>query len=201
MDAPNGAMQQPAAPQQEMPKKQQEGGMSIRERDNFSMAPPMRMQNLVGQLQSEIDSIMGAFGSPFFSPFSSDLGRPLQMMDRLAPMMAPGGGNMMAMDVTEDEKQFTIQAEVPGFTKEDIKVSLSPDQMLTVSGSMKEEDKGEEGGSRRRILRMSSFTRRLQLPTDADMDNIKANTNHGVLTICVPKTGKPAAQMRDIPVE
>lgn len=85
-----------------------------------------RMQNLVGQLQSEIDSIMGAFGSPFFSPFSSDLGRPLQMMDRLAPaLMAPGGGNMMAMDVTEDEKQFTIQAEVPGFTKEDIKVCVS----------------------------------------------------------------------------
>lgn len=81
------------------------------------------MTNLIGQLQNEIDSIMGAFESPFFSPFSSDLGRPLSMLDRRPQaMMMPGGGNMMAMDVTEDEKQFTIQAEVPGFTKDDIKV-------------------------------------------------------------------------------
>ncbi|MEN3027327.1 MAG: Hsp20/alpha crystallin family protein [Chlorobiota bacterium] len=91
------------------------------------------------------------------------------------------------VDITEDEQHIYIHAELPGVRKEDVKVSISEDRVLTIQGEKKEERK-EEG---RNFLRMErvfgSFCRSFALPENVKIDEVDAKFENGVLTITLPK--------------
>ncbi|EFJ49801.1 hypothetical protein VOLCADRAFT_59087 [Volvox carteri f. nagariensis] len=61
-------------------------------------------------------------------------------------------------------------------------------------------EKGKEGAVKAGTRRYASFVRSIQLPDDANMENITANTQHGVLTVRIPKAAKPAPKVREIPI-
>ncbi|GLI61979.1 hypothetical protein VaNZ11_004545 [Volvox africanus] len=207
-----------------------EGGSQLQARPpqgDFTMMPlgtmmPVpfrRMADHMLQMQREMDSLMGAFGMP-----SSMMTDPWDIFDRAAaPLVARRGvvslGRMVPLDVSEDDKCYMVTAEVPGFDKSEIKVSLSEDSVLTMTGAHEEGSLAgaevrkdgeaaskEEGGAgqpravRGGSRRFESFVRSIQLPDDADMGAITANTQHGVLAVRIPKTAKPAAKVREIPV-
>ncbi|HIQ39545.1 MAG TPA: Hsp20/alpha crystallin family protein, partial [Sulfurivirga caldicuralii] len=71
--------------------------------------------------------------------------------------------------------------------------------LLEISGERKLEKEVEEQGVRRFERVFGMFYRSFRLPESADLENIKAKTNHGVLTIFVPK--KAVAKPRKIAVE
>jgi len=94
-----------------------------------------------------------------------------------------------SMDVyTEDDKQLVAEVNAPGFTKDDIDVSVH-NGILELKGEKheKEEDKGK-GKKRSYMMREShaSFYRRLVLPDYADQDNVDADFKDGVLKVTVP---------------
>jgi HSP20 family protein len=91
------------------------------------------------------------------------------------------------VDITEDDKEYVIKAELPEINKDDIKVTVQND-MLLLSGERKFE-KEEQGKKYHRIERAyGSFMRSFDLPDNADPEKIHAEFRDGVLRVHVAKT-------------
>ena len=104
------------------------------------------------------------------------------------------------VDVTENEKEFRISAELPGMDDKDIDVSLQND-MLTIRGEKKEEkeDKGKDYYRMERSY--GSFSRTIPLPVEVETDKVDAKFKKGVLTITLPKTEKAVSETKKISVK
>lgn len=91
-----------------------------------------------------------------------------------------------SVDISENETGFTLRADVPGVDPEAIDISMEKG-VLTIKGERKSEST-QETESYRRVERQSGqFYRRFTLPDSADADKIEAKSEHGVLTITIPK--------------
>lgn len=102
------------------------------------------------------------------------------------------------VDITEDDKEFVIKAELPEVKKEDVKVSVE-DGRLEISGERKFE-KEEKGKKYHRIERAyGSFMRSFTLPEGAAGDKVSADFKDGVLTVHLPKS--PEAKPKSIDVK
>mgnify|MGYP000870062334 FL=1 len=53
-------------------------------------------------------------------------------------------GYLPKVDISEDSANFFIQAEVPGFGKEQVKVTINDENLLTIKGEMKQEEKSDD---------------------------------------------------------
>ena len=93
------------------------------------------------------------------------------------------------VDITEDEKEYIVKAEIPEMKKEDIKISVH-DDVLSISGERKYE-KEEKGKKYHRVERAyGSFMRNFTLPQDADGSKVNAEYKDGVLKVHLPKSEK-----------
>lgn len=91
-----------------------------------------------------------------------------------------------SVDIHEDEKAFTLLADIPGVEPKDIDISMEKG-VLTIKGARNTEEV-EESENYRRVERQSGqFYRRFTLPDSADADKIEARSEHGVLTVVIPK--------------
>lgn len=91
-----------------------------------------------------------------------------------------------AVDIKETSEAFTIDAELPGMTKDDVKVTVH-DGVLSIEGERKHE---EETGDKKhhRVERFyGSFMRRFTLPENVDENSVKANFKDGLLTLTLQK--------------
>jgi HSP20 family protein len=91
------------------------------------------------------------------------------------------------MNLFEDEKSYTFEYELAGIDKKDIKVEVSGDNILTVSGSKKELTKEEQKGLIRQERFHGTFTRSFSLPDDINKDEIKVSHENGILKVIVTK--------------
>ena len=101
------------------------------------------------------------------------------------------------VNVREDEKNFYVEAEVPGFSQEQIDVSLHQN-VLTIKGERAEESTQNEEGFIRRERTSGSFSRSFRLVSDIESTKIAAALKNGVLHLTLPKAA--AAQSRKIVV-
>jgi HSP20 family protein len=91
------------------------------------------------------------------------------------------------VDITEDDKEYLVKAEIPEMKKEDIKINVH-DDVLTVSGDRKYE-KEEKGKKFHRVERAyGSFMRSFALPENADGSKINAEYKDGILKVHLPKS-------------
>jgi HSP20 family protein len=104
------------------------------------------------------------------------------------------------VDVTENDKEIKISAELPELDEKDIDVSLQKD-MLTIKGEKKEEkeDKGKDFYRMERSY--GSFSRTIPLPAEVETDKVEAKFKKGVLSITLPKTAKAVADTKKIAVK
>ena len=96
------------------------------------------------------------------------------------------------VDITEDSKEYMVKAELPGLTKENVKVTVE-DGVLEITGERKEE-KEEKDKKHHRIERSyGSFRRSFTLPEDSSGEKVSAEFKDGVLQVHLPKdqTAKP----------
>ena len=91
------------------------------------------------------------------------------------------------VDIRENDASYLLEAELPGFDKEDISLDVK-DGILTISAQHKEEkeDKDEEGKYLCRERSTSSFTRSFDV-SGIDTEKITAAYDKGVLTLTLPK--------------
>jgi HSP20 family protein len=132
------------------------------------------------------------------------------MMDRLEQMLGrwpvEGRGRGMtpakwtpSVDITEDEKEYTVKAELPEVKKEEIKVQVR-DHTLSITGERKSE-KEEKGKKYHRIERTyGSFERSFLLPDDADAAKVTSEFKDGMLNVHLPKVPGTAPKSVDVKV-
>jgi HSP20 family protein len=126
-----------------------------------------------------------------------------EMEKRLSTVFGPapstGGGDKKEaiavaewsplVDITEDDKEYIVKAEIPEMKKEEIKINVH-DDVLTISGERKYE-KEEKGKKYHRVERAyGSFMRSFTLPEDADGTKVNAEYKDGVLKVRLPKSEK-----------
>lgn len=86
----------------------------------------------------------------------------------------------------EDENQFMIQAEVPGFKANEIKISVEPKRLIMEGNSEQStEEKSEKVVFSER--RTHQFCRSFRLPVEVETDKVTANLKDGMLEITLPK--------------
>lgn len=91
-----------------------------------------------------------------------------------------------SVDISENEKAFTLHADIPGVDPKDIEISMEKG-VLTIKGERHSENVAESENYRRVERQSGQFYRRFTLPDSADADNIAAKSEHGVLTVTIPK--------------
>ena len=100
------------------------------------------------------------------------------------PLPSPA---QIKVDVKENDKAYTVQAEVPGVSKDEIHVSLDGN-VVTLRAEVKQEDRQ---GSDEKVLRSERYygavSRSFQLPMDIDSSQAKAKYENGVLNLTLPK--------------
>ena len=98
----------------------------------------------------------------------------------------PASG-LMKTDVIEKDNSYQLEAELPGFNKEDINIDLK-NEVLTISASHNEnkDEKDDNGKYIRRERRSSSYQRSFRTP-GLKPEDIIAQYKNGVLTVSIPK--------------
>lgn len=121
------------------------------------------------------------------------------MMDHLSEdsVMPSGSGTQTGKevrppwDIYDDEHEIKMRFDMPGLSKEDVRV-LVEDDVLVIRGEHKkegeEDGKDEDNNESRWGRSYSSYKTRLQLPENCERDKIQAELKNGVLYITVPKT-------------
>jgi len=101
-------------------------------------------------------------------------------------------------DVKEDDDAFRLRFDMPGLSKDEVKVSVE-DGDLVIKGEHKAEGQNEDSWSSRSY---GSYNTRMTLPENAKVDEIKAELKNGVLHVVVPKSKEePKKNVIDINVE
>lgn len=102
------------------------------------------------------------------------------------------------LDVSEDDKTYTVKAEVPGVKKEDINVSIDGN-LVSLSAEVKSEKEEKEGKKViRRERSYGSVSRSFSLGSEVDLNKAEAKYEDGVLQLTLPK--KPGAEAKRITV-
>lgn len=103
------------------------------------------------------------------------------------------------VDITEDDKEYLIKAELPEIKKEDVKVTVE-NGVLVLSGERKLE-KEENNRKYHRIERSyGSFARSFGLPDDADDANVNAEFKEGILKVHIAKSEKSRPKQIEVKV-
>jgi HSP20 family protein len=105
-----------------------------------------------------------------------------------------------AANITENDKEYTIKADLPEVKKEDIDVNVA-NGVLTLSGERRYEKSSEDEREHRRETFHGTFQRSFALPDDVDVAAIKADTKDGVLVVRLPKQAVHKPESVKIKVE
>jgi HSP20 family protein len=118
--------------------------------------------------------------------------RPMRFEQQQEPVRAK-------IDVKEDDKTYTVHAEIPGVKKEDIQISIDGNQ-VAISAEIKRQKEDRQG---EKLLRAERYYgkvyRAFGLAQDVDQERAQAKYENGVLELTLPK--KAAASTRTLTVQ
>lgn len=116
----------------------------------------------------------------------------------LAPTTANDEANVRnpALDVTESERAYTVKLEMPGVTKEDVKVAIEGRQVSVTAQNTRSDEATDGARVVYRERSVTSYARRFKLASEIDQGEANAKLEHGVLTLVLPKRDvRTAAQL------
>ncbi|CAG8699376.1 14866_t:CDS:2 [Cetraspora pellucida] len=106
------------------------------------------------------------------------------------------GHRVPPLDVHENEKEFLISAELPGVTKEQIKLDVR-EGSLFISGETMKDEKYKEANTHIQERLYGAFSRTIPLPRNVKTEEISAKFENGILEMKIPKD-KPSGMRVDI---
>lgn len=141
-----------------------------------------------------------------YRPFDSVLSLPRELdrwMDETMGSLAWGRGENLRnwfplTDVSETSEHLTLRLEVPGLTRDQIKIGVE-NNVLTVRGEKQQETTAEDENFYRTERSYGTFERSFSLPAHVDADNVQASLDSGVLTIKLPR--REEARPREIEIK
>ena len=92
----------------------------------------------------------------------------------------------MPVELHENEKEYCVQAELPGVKKEDLDIDIDKNH-LTINAKKEEETKEDTKGYRKSEFKYGEFSRTVYFPQDINIDKTDAKLEHGILKIIAPK--------------
>ncbi|VVD62915.1 18 kDa heat shock protein [Pandoraea morbifera] len=120
-----------------------------------------------------------SFDEPFENFFRNAFWRPLAMESSKRMQIK--------LDVEEDDKQFTVRADMPGVSKENIKVALDGNQVSISAHISNATEKKDNGNFVHRERYEGDMYRSFSLSQAVDKDKAQANYRDGVLELVLPK--------------
>jgi HSP20 family protein len=141
--------------------------------------------------------------TPWRTDLTSDLSHIQREMNRMLDTFFRGGvaddgsfGSFWSppVDVREREDTYLVEVELPGLTKDDVKITME-NNILTILGEKKQEKEEKRGDYHRSERVYGSFQRSFTLPSSVKNDKIEAQYKNGILTVTLPKVeeAKPKA--------
>lgn len=103
------------------------------------------------------------------------------------------------IEVFERAGAFVVRAELPGLSKDDVKVELEENRLI-IKGERKSETEKREKEFYRSERSYGSFYRAISLPEGANLEQLQAQLNNGVLEITVP-IPETVSKRRNIPIQ
>ncbi|MBS1903307.1 MAG: Hsp20/alpha crystallin family protein [Bacteroidetes bacterium] len=113
--------------------------------------------------------------------------------------VAPTGSYVPRVNISEDAQNIYVAAELPGMTKEDVKITVT-EGVLTIRGEKKSEAKQEGRNYHRIERRFGEFVRQFTLPDNVQEENVHASFKDGVLEVVVPKKEPAKPKERQIEI-
>lgn len=107
-----------------------------------------------------------------------------------------------AVDVEENDKEYTLKAELPGFDENDVNLTVE-NHVLTLSGKVDEKNEEKDKDNRKYLVRerrVETFERSFSLPEGVDEENISAQFKNGLLTVTLPKTAEKASRKLEVKI-
>ena len=132
-----------------------------------------------------------------FEKLGRRMGRFMEEFDRNA-LKFDSNDFLPRVDITENETNLFVHAELPGMKKEDIKISVNEDRMLTIKGEKKNEHREEDKNYVRTERAYGSFSRSFILPETIDIESVNAKFENGVLELTLTK--KEPEQPKEIEI-
>jgi len=91
-----------------------------------------------------------------------------------------------AVDIAEHDDQFVVKVELPGVSKDEVKIVMQ-ENMLTIRGEKKQEMESKGSNYRKVERSYGTFQRSFTLPATVKGEKIEATFKDGVLSIVLPK--------------
>lgn len=141
-------------------------------------------------------------GSPFtlMRQFMQDLDELFDAFSGRRPSGQPEAAWLPAVEVAERNGQLVVRADVPGLSKDQIKVEVEDGQLI-ISGERKQEHEEKGEGFLRSERTYGSFYRAIPLPEGVDPEQAKATFTNGVLEITMPAPHRMPAKRIEVQEE
>lgn len=94
--------------------------------------------------------------------------------------------NLMKTDIREDDKSYLLEVDLPGYSKDDIKIDIT-DGYLTINAKVEKENNDDSKNYVRRERFTGEVSRSFYVGEDIKEDEVKASFKNGILTLEVPK--------------
>lgn len=104
--------------------------------------------------------------------------------------------NLMKTDIKETDKGYHLSVELPGFTKDDVKVSLEDGYLLIEAHTSKESETEDKDTKYIRKERYAGTMKRSYYVGDLDLDDIEGTFDNGILNIDIPKAARKEPEKR-----
>jgi len=144
-------------------------------------------------LRNEVDRLFEDFGNDFWR-------RPFGSLARFEQAWPSKLAAAPAVDVSETDKAYEINAELPGMDEKNIEVNVA-NGGLTIKGEKKDEKEEKKKDYYVSERRYGSFERYFTLPDSVDADKIGATFKNGVLKVTLPKTAEAQKPAKKIDVK
>jgi HSP20 family protein len=149
---------------------------------------PLRdYDDVFGSFHREMDRLFNRF----LGGFDIEPWREMQMLE---------GDFVPSVDITENDKEIIVTAELPGMSDKDLNVTVSKSE-LTIKGEKKEETEDKGKDYYRAERRFGSFCRVIPLTSEVDESKTDAQFKKGVLTVRMPKTAEARSAAKKVTVK
>ena len=112
----------------------------------------------------------------------------------------PSVAKVAPLDISEDENNYYIDADLPGFKKDNVSISIDKG-ILTIKAQMEKDEKKDTKKYHSRERVSQSVTRSISLPENVDTQKIAAKYENGVLKLTLPKKEVDSSNKLEIKID
>ncbi|MCB1145724.1 MAG: Hsp20/alpha crystallin family protein [Leptospiraceae bacterium] len=140
-----------------------------------------KLESAMGNIRREMDRYFGDFGSTF-----GELKNQVEGAGAYLKKFVP------SVDITENEKEIRIKAELPGMESKDVEVKHQGNKLI-IEGEKKTESESDKDEVHLWESAYGRFKRVIAVPEEVDLSKIDATFKNGVLSIVLPKKAEATA--------